>query len=50
MRASWHAEGPTLVLSLWHADECVGTVRLDTPDATRLAGYLVGHLGRQAER
>lgn len=36
------------MVSLWHGDLCGGTVRLDPADATRLAGFLVGHLGAAA--
>lgn len=45
LRASWHEEQGMVVVSLWHDDECVGTVRLDAADSTRLAQFLVGHLG-----
>ena len=45
LRASWHQEHGMAVVSLWHGDECVGTVRLDTADSTRLAQFLVGHVG-----
>lgn len=48
LRASWHDEHGVAVISLWHGDTCVGTVRLDADDATRLAHFLVGHLGAAA--
>ena len=48
LRASWHDERGVAVISLWHGDTCVGTVRLDADDATRLAQFLVGHLGAAA--
>lgn len=48
LRASWHSEHGMAVLSLWHGDLCVGTVRLGVADATRLAQFLVGHLGARA--
>lgn len=48
LRASWHDDHGLAVISLWHGDTCVGTVRLDADDATRLAQFLVGHLGAAA--
>lgn len=45
LRASWHDDHGLAVISLWHGDTCVGSVRLDADDATRLAQFLVGHLG-----
>ena len=45
LRVSWHDEHGVAVLSIWHGDVCVGTSRLDARDATRLAQFLVGHLG-----
>ena len=48
LRASWHQEEGLAVVSLWHDDLCVGTVRLDPQDAARLAQFLVGHLGQVA--
>ncbi|HVM01995.1 MAG TPA: hypothetical protein VM263_04930 [Acidimicrobiales bacterium] len=40
LRVTWHAEAEVAVLSIWRADECVGTVRLGPGDARRLAGFL----------
>ena len=48
LRASWHEEHGVAVISVWHGNECVGSVRLDPADATRLTQFLVGHLGAQA--
>ncbi len=48
LRASWHADHRLVVISLWHGDVCVGTVRLDAGDSARLAQFLVGHLGELA--
>jgi hypothetical protein len=48
LRASWHQEEGLAVISLWHGDLCVGTVRLDAQDSARLAQFLVGHLGELA--
>lgn len=45
MRVTWHADRGFAVLSLWHGDVCAGTVRLPTDEATRLATFLVAHLG-----
>lgn len=43
LRVSWHAERDTFVLSLWQADLCVGTFRLDPEEAQRLADFLAAH-------
>lgn len=40
LRVTWHAEPEVVVLSIWRADECVGTVRLRPRDARRLAEFL----------
>ena len=48
LRVSWHSEHGMAVLSIWHEDVCVGTARLSSTDATRLAQFLVGRLGAQA--
>lgn len=48
LRASWYEEHGMAVVSLWHGNLCVGTVRLDAADSTRLAQFLVGHLGALA--
>lgn len=48
LRVTWHDERGVAVLSIWHGDVCVGTSRLDAADATRLAQFLVGHLGALA--
>jgi len=50
LRASWHAEQGTVVLSLWQADLCVGTFRLAPREASRLADFLLGHAGRTTDR
>ena len=50
LRATWHQEEGLAVISLWHDDLCVGTVRLDSRDSARLAQFLVGHLGELAAR
>lgn len=40
LRVSWHAEAGIVVLSIWRADHCVGTVRLGPEDARRLSRLL----------
>jgi hypothetical protein len=48
MRVTWHAEADLVVLSLWHADACVGSFRLQPEQAARLAAFIVEHLGARA--
>ncbi len=48
LRVSWHHEQELVVLSLWRADTCVGTLRLsrdEVPDliATLAQGLAEGH-------
>ncbi len=50
LRASWHAERSTMVLSLWRDDVCVGTFSLPPGDALRLAEFVIGHLGVAVDR
>ena len=40
LRVTWHAESGVVVLSVWRADECVGTVRLGAAEAHQLARFL----------
>lgn len=40
LRATWHDGAATVVLSLWHAERCVGTVHLTEAEVQRLAGFL----------
>ena len=40
LRVTWHAEPGVVVLSIWRARACVGTVRLPPSEAHRLAGFL----------
>lgn len=40
LRATWHPDQGMVVMSLWRATECVGTIRLTPADAARLAGAL----------
>lgn len=49
LRATWHAEAGLAVLSIWKADECVGTVRLAPEEAHRLAGFLDDAIKAPAE-
>lgn len=47
LRVTWHAEAGRVVLSIWRADECVGTVRLSAPEALRLAHCIDEAVGPQ---
>lgn len=49
LRVTWHAEPGMVVLSIWRADECVGTVRLAPDEAHRLAAFLDGAVAVPAE-
>jgi hypothetical protein len=49
LRATWYAEDGMVVISVWHGEVCVGSVRLDAGDSARLAQFLVGHLGELAD-
>ena len=40
LRATWHPEAGLVVLSLWHADRCIGTFRVSGQDAATLSGLL----------
>ena len=40
LRVTWHSEADVVVLSLWRADRCVGTVRLSPGEARRLGAFL----------
>lgn len=40
LRVTWHAESDVVVLSIWHSEECVGTVRLPPEEARRLGAFL----------
>lgn len=40
LRVTCHAEAEVVVLSIWRADHCVGTVRLDPEETRRLARFL----------
>ena len=48
LRASWHEESGLAVVSIWHGDVCVGSVRLDPEDIGRLTQFLVGHIAELA--
>jgi hypothetical protein len=41
MRVSWHHELGCIVLSTWHDDRCVATVRVPTSEVPRLIQTLV---------
>ncbi len=49
LRATWHPSDRVVVLSHWHEGVCASTFRLAGPDVTRLATFLVGVLGDQAD-
>lgn len=36
LKATWHAEAETIVLSLWESDHCIGTFQLPVDDAPQL--------------
>jgi len=36
LKATWHAEAETVVVSLWESDRCVGTFQLSVADAPQL--------------
>jgi hypothetical protein len=41
LQMSWTREHGVVVVSIWHEDSCVGTVRLRIEDAARAAGFLM---------
>lgn len=41
LHMSWTRELGVVVVSIWHEDSCVGTVRLPIEDAARAAGFLM---------
>jgi hypothetical protein len=45
LRVTWHPEQDLLVLSVWHDDRCVGTVRMPVQDVPRLSALLTAALG-----
>ena len=45
LRVTWHPEHDAVVLSVWHDDRCVGTVRMPVQDVPRLSGLLAAALG-----
>lgn len=44
LQMSWARELGVVVVSVWHEDNCVGTVRLPVEDAARAAGFLMSVL------
>lgn len=48
LRATWHADRNSLVVSLWHGTGCAASAPLSIEDAARLAGFLVDHLAARA--
>jgi hypothetical protein len=48
MRVTWHQDAGCVVLSLWQAELCVGTFRLETADVPPLVATLVAGLAQTA--
>jgi hypothetical protein len=44
MRVSWHHEQGVVVVSLWRADTCIGTLQLPREEVPRLIVALAGGL------
>lgn len=40
MRVSWHHDAAVVVVSLWRADTCIGTLRLTPDEVPRLISTL----------
>ncbi len=49
VRVSWHHEAGLVVLSLWHGELCVGTVRVAAEDVPSLVTALTQGLARGYE-
>ncbi len=49
LRVTGHVEHGLVVLSLWRGAECIGTSRLSTADAARLADVLAALVGATAD-
>ena len=45
LRATWHPQERTILVSHWRDDVCRGTFRLTPPEAVRLAGFLITSIG-----
>lgn len=50
LRVTWHPEVGQFVVSTWHGDVCVGSVRLGPPEAARLLGLLAEGVASAAPR
>lgn len=48
MRVSWHHEQGLVVVSLWRADTCIGTLQLPREEVPRLIVALAGGLAEEA--
>jgi hypothetical protein len=48
LRATWHPERRSVVLSHWKSDQCRATYQLDLAETTRLINFLVGTLAASA--
>jgi hypothetical protein len=48
LRATWHPEADTLVLTLWSAGRCTGSAPLSAADAGRLLSFVARCLAERA--
>ncbi len=48
MRVSWHPERGVVVLSIWRANTCVGTMQVDAAEVPHLVDVLVRGLAASA--
>jgi hypothetical protein len=48
MRVTWHQDAGCVVLSLWQAELCVASFRLETADVPALVATLVAGLAQTA--
>lgn len=47
LRVTWHHERDVVVLSLWQAESCIGSFRLETAGVPTLVAALVQGLAQQ---
>jgi hypothetical protein len=50
LRATWHQDAGTLVLSIWEGERCVATFHFDPADAARLTALTAEVVRVWAER
>ena len=48
LRATWHPEADTLVLTLWSGERCTGSAPLSAADAGRLLSFIARCLAERA--